>query len=438
MRRRLLGAIVAVVAVALMLFAVPLAVAVRGMLLDRALDELEGQMLSVGSLVEVQARTCGELRLMLTQAAQRGIDIAVFDVGGSLLFGVGRERAVPPAGEAVETARSEGRPGRVRRDGRLSVATLLATPVCGGPLVVRGSTSDGPVGASVRDAMLAISATGVGVLLVAAAAALWTGRRLAAPFEALADSARTLGHGDFSARAPRSGLPEADDIADALDTTADRLGRAVQRGAAFTADASHQLRTPLTALQLHLDALAAGGADPGIVAAAQTEAERLDGTIDELVALTRVEAAPEEVDVAEVVERRVGAWRRRAEQAGRPFTVERAPTPPLRVRAAAVGQALQVLLDNALEHGAGPIRVRVTPTLPDAGAPGIQVCVIDAGPGFDPDTVLPASSRDRGAAPVRGGRGLTLARSLVEAEGGRLVVTSSSDGTRACLVLPGS
>lgn len=435
MRLRLLGAIVAVVAAALLLFAVPLGTAVRGILVDRALDRLEGQVQQLATFIEVRARTCGEVQLWLTAAAEQELDVAAFHPDGTMRFAAGRERPLP-AGEEVLTA-LEGRGGRTRADGRLSVAVPLSTRVCGGPLVLRGSTSDASVSDSIRTTLLGLAATGAGVLLVAAGAALWTGRRLSGPFEALAGSARALGLGDFTARAPRSGLPEADQIADALDTTADRLGRAAQRGAAFTADASHQLRTPLTALQLHLDALAGGGADPETVAAAQAEADRLDATIDELVALTRIEAAPDEVDVAELAEERVAAWRLRAEAVSRTITLEQVPTPTLRVRAAAVGQALQVLLDNALEHGQGPILVRVTPTVPNTGGRGVQVCVLDRGPGFDPAAVIPAASRDRGAAPVRGGRGLTLARSLIEAEGGRLLLDSTSDGTRACLVLPG-
>ena len=435
MRRRLLAAIVAVVAAALLLFAVPLGVAVRGGLVDRALDSLEGQVQQLATFVEVRARTCGEVQLWLAAAAERDLGVAAFDPQGTLRFAAGTVRPAP-AGPEVTTA-LEGRAGRRHADGRLAVAVPLSTRVCGGPLVLRGTTSDAPLSASVRSSLLAIGATGIAVLGVAAGAALWTGRRLSGPFEELAGSARALGHGDFTARAPRSGLPEADQIADALDTTADRLGRAAQRGAAFTSDASHQLRTPLTALQLHLDALAAGGADPDAVAGAQTEADRLEGTIEELVALTRIEAAPDEVDVAELVTERVEAWRRRAEAEGRELVVEHAATAPLRIRAAAVGQALQVLLDNALVHGRGPIQVRVTPTVPTTEPGGVQVCVLDHGPGFDPALALPATGRDRGAPPGRGGRGLPLARSLIEAEGGRLLLDSSPDRTRACLVLPG-
>lgn len=438
MRRRLLGAILLVVAAALVLFAVPLAAAVRGVLVDRALDRLEGEVQQVGTFIERQARTCAELQLWLAVASQEDLDVALFDGRGVLRFAAGQD---PAAGGAEVAEAARGRIGRVHAEGRLRVALPVSTRACGGPLILRGSTGDDAVAGSVRGAWLGIGAVGAAVLLVAAAAALWTGRRLSAPFEELAASARRLGLGDFSARAPHSGLPEADEIADALDVTADRLGRAVQRGAAFTADASHQLRTPLTALRLHLERLEDDDPDDEAVAAALAEADRLDATIDELVALTRLDAAGDAVDVAGIVAERVRAWRRNVESAGREVTVEQtAPAPPVRVRAAALGQALQVLLDNALEHGQGPIRVRMGPTLPDAAVQGAQVCVVDEGPGFEPERVLPASASDRGAlrrAPVRGGRGLVLARSLVEGEGGRLVVTSSPAGTRACLVLRG-
>lgn len=266
------------------------------------------------------------MQLWLATAAERDLGVAAFDPDGTLRFAARNVHPAPP-GPEITTA-LEGRARRMRADGRLAVAVPLPTRVRGGPLVLRGTVSDAAVSASVRSSLLAVAATGVAVLSVVGGAALWTGRRLSGPFEELAGSARALGHGDFTARAPRSGLPEADQIADALDTTTDRLGRAAQRGAACTSDASHQLRTPLTALQLHFDALAAGGADPDAVAGAQAEADRLEGTIEELVALTRVEAAPDEVDVAELVAERVEAWRRRAEaEEGEPVG-EHAATAP--------------------------------------------------------------------------------------------------------------
>jgi signal transduction histidine kinase len=437
-RRRLVLSTVAVIAAALVAFAVPLALATRSVLTSRALDTVAGETLQVANFLDARARTCGEVQLWLRAAADAtDADLALFDRAGGLVLAVGG-RPAPPAADVATAA--QGGVGRVAGDGRLSVAVALTTRACGQPLVLRAARSDGDLVRSVRGAWLAIGVVGGAVLAGAAALASIQGRRMSRPFEALASSARRLGEGDFSARAPRAGLPEADAIAGALDTTADRLGRAVQRGAAFTADASHQLRTPLTALRLHLETLAAAGDDTGAVEAALVEADRLEATIDELVALTRVDAAVDEVDLGALVADRVAAWRPQLERTGRHVDVEHVPVAPGRVRPAAVSQALQVLLDNALAHGRGNVSVRVAPTLPDAdGVAGTRICVMDHGDGFDLDEVLAPSGRDRGghAQPLRGGRGLPLARSLIEGEGGRLVAERAAGRTRVCLVLPG-
>lgn len=445
MRQVLLRSTLGLLVAALLLFAVPLGIAVRGLLVDRALDQLQAELQQVAAFVEQRARTCGEVQLWLTAAAQGGADVTLFGRGGEVLFAAGRARPAPPDDAVV--AAWAGRPGRALVDGRLSAAVTLSSGVCGRQLLVRATAPDDDLTGSVRRAWLAIAGVGAAVLVLAFAATRLQGRRLAAPFEELARSAARLGDGDFTARAPRTGLPEADAIAEALDTTADRLGRTVQRGAAFTADASHQLRTPLTALRLHLETLAAGGADPGAVEAALAEAGRLEATVDELVELTRLDAATRHVDLGALVSERAEVWRARAAALGRELHVERLPVPRLPVRAAAVGQALEVLLDNAMEHGRGRVTIRIAPTLPAGDEPqdggpdgrgGIRICVLDEGPGIEPERALQPGSRDRGAAaPVQGGRGLVLARSLVEGEGGRLLLErTDAGGTRACLVLP--
>lgn len=449
MRRRLLSTTLAVLAAALLAFAVPLAVAVRGQLTDQALDELQGQVTQIATFVEEQARTCAEARLILTIATQAQLDVALFDVRGDLLFAAGRSRPTGTPPDVLEAI--EGRVGRARLDDRLAVAVPVSSEVCRVPLVLHAATGDEALDAAVRRSWLGIAGVGVGVLLLAAAAAWLLGIRLARPLEALAASARRLGDGDFSTRSPRSGLPEPDEIAEALDTTADRLGRTVARGAAFTADASHQLRTPLTALRLHLESLAAAGVEPAAVRDALGEADRLDATIRELVALTRLDGPADDLDLVALVQDRSAAWVRRAEAAGRRLEVETIAAPPVAARPAAIGQALEVLVDNALRHGRGVVTVRVTPTLPAIeGAGGARVCVADEGSGPAPGTVEepPAEDRRAGArrhggdgahevVPLQGGRGLVLARSLVSGEGGRLVTERFDAGWRACLVLPG-
>ncbi len=437
MRRRLLVAFVAVLAAALVAFAVPLAVAVRGLLVSRALDSLQGSVEQTAVFIDETARTCPEVQLRLAVASRsQNLVLTLFTRDGTPWVTTGQD--APPAGRTVATA-ATGRAGRAHVHEQLVVAVPLSTAVCPTRLVLQGVRPDEAASRSIIDAWAALGLVGAGVLALGVGAATLLGRRLSGPFEDLAASARRLGDGDFSARAPRSGLPEADAIAAALDATADRLGRAIQRGSAFTADASHQLRTPLTALRLQLEALEASGADPTPIGDALAEADRLERTIDELVALTRLDVAEREVAPVSLVTSRLAAWQSLAAEQGRALRVEELPCPAVRVRPGAIGQALQVLLDNALEHGRGDVTVRVGPSLPDGELPGgVRLCVLDEGPGIPAMAAAAPPGRDRGVStmPLTGGRGLGLARSLVEGEGGRLVLEGSAAGTRACIVLP--
>ena len=263
---------------------------------------------------------------------------------------------------------------------------------------------------------MAVTALGLAGLV-----GLMLARRLAEPLESLAVAAAQLGEGDFSARAPRSGIPESDQVATALDITADRLGTLVERSRSFGADASHQLRTPLTALRLDLEALELAGADTALLEAAFTEADRLEATIEELLTLADVPMGDEHLDLAEMVDDRIDLWRSVAQAQERDVRVESADVPAVRARAAAIGQCLQVLLDNALVHGQGTITIRIATAVrpPMAGRDWVRLCVSDEGQGFDEDD-----------AP---GRGLRLAKSLIQAEGGRIRV--ERDAT-VCLLLP--
>ncbi|MBW3621183.1 MAG: HAMP domain-containing histidine kinase [Actinobacteria bacterium] len=441
MRRRILLATLAVIAAALLAFAVPLGVAVRSLLTDRALDSVSSEVEAIALYVEREARTCGEVELFLGALARSELDLSLHGTDGRVLA---TEPGHRPALDAAVAIAARGGSGRAVGDATLAAAVPLESRVCGPAMILRGERPTTELAGSVRGAWVAIAAVGAGVLALAAVAMWWQGRRLVAPLEDLAGSARRLGDGDFTSRAPRSGLEEPDAIADALDLTAERLGRALQRGSAFAADASHQLRTPLTALRLHLESLE--GADPDALAAALAEADRLEATVDELVALTGLDAPEREVDLGALVTGRVDAWRELAAADGRRVELDVAPTPPLRVRPAAVGQALQVLLDNALAHGAGTVTVQVRATGGDRGeGPGVRICVLDEGSGAGPAAAPARAGADRGGGPlpVRGGRGLVLARSLIEAEGGRLTIGPAAPhrtdhpGTRACLVLRG-
>ncbi len=427
MRRRLLRSSLALALAALLALALPLAIAVRGVLEARALDALQGSVEQFALVLDVTTRSCSELQLRVTQVGDAPAEISVLTVGGGLLVTTSADGRTRVGAEFADA--TAGRIGRRVGAGQLAVAVPLSTLVCGRPVVLHATQPDTALRGQVQAAWILIAGVGAAVAGAAAGGAWWLGRRLAQPFEALAGSARRLGQGDFSARATRSGLPEADDIAAALDDTAARLGRAVERSTAFTADASHQLRTPLTALRLQLETLEAMDPDRPEVRAALTEADRLEATIDDLVTLTRVDGPDVEADLGAMIAERLPGWRALAAEHDRRVDVEVLPVPAVRVRPAAIAQALQVLLDNALEHGTGTITVRLTPARPDEPDASLRLEVLDEGPVHGTLRAAPAAERSRG-------RGLPLARALVAGEGGQLTVSATPSGTCAMIVLP--
>jgi signal transduction histidine kinase len=249
-------------------------------------------------------------------------------------------------------------------------------------------------------------------------------RRLARPLEDLEESARRLGDGDFSVRTRRGGIAEIDAVGTALDATAARLDDLLARERAFSADVSHQLRTPLAGLRLRLEAAlerthqGTGAA----IAASLADADRLGAIIDELLALARAgqAASAGPVDLGALLGELSPEWGARLALHGRDLEVRVQPgAPEARASTAAVRQVLGVLVDNAVTHGRGTVTVAVREA---SGAVAVDVC--DEGPGVqDAEGTLFARQADR-----RDGHGigLALARRLAEAEQGRLTLTRAT------------
>jgi signal transduction histidine kinase len=344
--------------------------------------------------------------------------------------------SVPPGDQLV--LRTPG--GTVVSAGEITARGVVAVDVAAiGGITLRLETSDEFVRARVRQAWLALGGLGALGLAVASGLAGVQARRLAAPLDDLARAAGRLGAGDFSATAPRSGLEEVDTIAAALDTSAARIANLVQAEREFSANASHQLRSALTGLRLRLEALAAMD-NPAVAAEAARaleQAERLSDTVAELLRLARTGRADDAqtFDLALLASAHLSDLAPRLEAERRTATLV-APAPvPVRAAAGAVGQAVDVLLDNALRHGRGPVRVVVE----SAGGHG-QLTVEDQGPGIDPEASGRLFERRAGGAGGHG-IGLALARTLVQADGGRLdLVRASPASFRITLRLdhPGS
>lgn len=304
---------------------------------------------------------------------------------------------------------------------------LVAVPVTHEDDVI-GALGAAVPRSAVWQRVLPIWVTMVLLAVLAVAVAYLVGRRqarrLARPLEDLAVTARRLGDGDFSARSRTGGVPEIDAVGSALNSTAGRLDDLLARERAFSADASHQLRTPLAGLRLRLEsALERHDADlRPAVTASLADADRLEATIAELLALARdprpARSAP--VDPAGLLGEPVPGWSGQLVLQGRTLDVRIEPGVPAPCASvAAVRQVLAVLVDNATTHGSGTVTITVREA---AGAVAIDVG--DEGPGVDgPETLLFARRVD----PRDGhGIGLALARRLAEAQGGRLQLTRAA------------
>lgn len=350
--------------------------------------------------------------------------LGVYDGQGRRLLGDG-----PPRGDdAVERALNE----RAVQDGSGS-DLLAAVPVTDGHGVhgvVRAMAPASAVYERIAPAWLGMVALAGLVLVAVWVVARRQAGRLAAPLERLAVSAQRLGEGDFTVRAAAAGLPEIDSVGDALNGTAGRLDDLLARERSFSAEASHQLRTPLSGLRLRLEAaLDQPDRNPrDAIRDGINEADRLERTIDELLVLAREDTSTtrEPIDVPTMLAEIETEWRDRL-PSHRGLECHIPPDlPQSPVSAAATRQVLGVLLDNAELHGAGTIRLSAR-DLNDA----VAVDVSDEGPGPRPGA-LAADERECHVRPH--GMGLAIARRLAEAEGGRLVLSRSSPPTFTFLI----
>ncbi|GII31250.1 HAMP domain-containing sensor histidine kinase [Planotetraspora mira] len=414
LRLRVLGAIVGVATLSVALFAIPLAISMGRLYHDDTTASLDRNATWIAAVVHDDVVRNGVTSVPLPRGVPSTLTVGFFTASGAKLSG---------AGPGTSRIAAEARDGHVH-EGVERGFLVVAAPF----------PSDKKLAGSVRVAMpyeivrdrmyrawLAMAALAVVVIGLAAVFALRQSARLAAPLEHLTRAAQALGSGDFSIRAPRSDVREADAAGLALEATARRLGDVLDRERAFSVDVSHQLRTQLTGMLLGLEsALGRPDADlAGVIRTAVDRGERLQTTIEDLVRLTRGghTGGPEPFDVLALVEE-IGADRRAAlAEAGRGLTVSVPDElPGVAAAPAAVRQILHVLLDNAAIHGRGEVTVEVS----DLGD-GVAVVVSDQGPGVPEGTdVFARGARDGH------GIGLALARSLAEAEGGRLVLRRAS------------
>jgi len=279
----------------------------------------------------------------------------------------------------------------------------------------------------VTEALVITGSLAVLAVAVAVALAMFQARRLARPMQELAGAADRLGSGDARPLGRRYGVAELDRVAEGLDGSAQRIGDLLAAEREFAADASHQLRTPLTALSMRLEEMMAAAEDPAVVreegAAALVQTERLADVVSELLGRTRSPAggSRKRVSIDDVVAQQVVEWDPAFRRKNRKLEVAGDKNLRAYGKPGTLSQVIATLLDNALVHGAGTVTIRTSRT-----PKSVVIEVRDEGKGVPADLVPRIFERNVSSKPGGTGLGLALARSIAAADGGNVVLVRPS------------
>lgn len=391
MRRRIVFATLAVAIAGILVLGVPLAVAARQVVRNDALRSLDRQADAVGFAID--------------DDVEAGRPVAVATLEGF----AGTRRYI----EVTDPL------GRRTTAGRPVVGHSMSTRIeLSDRVTIRVTESVAQTNRRVFDAVAVVASFGLAGVLAATVLALLLARRLTRPLDELATASRRLGAGDFSVRVGHHDLPETDAVADALNDSAERIERLVEAERQFSANASHQLRTPLTALRLRLEELAssdhAAVRDEALAALAQ--ADRLETTVDDLLTLARGKPSADRqpADIQALVTTKAAGWRPTFARAARRLVTVEGPPVWADASVGPLAQAVDALLENALRHGGGAVRIEAR-----AHGDHAELRVADEGGGIAPGQEEAIFARH---VSLQGGTGvgLALARALVDAQGGRV------------------
>ena len=277
---------------------------------------------------------------------------------------------------------------------------------------VRVTQSVAAVNERVRNSVLALLGIGALALLLGLALAWLLAETLSRPLKRLAETARTVEAGDLGARAEVEGPTEQQEVAHAFNDMTERLAVVLAAQREFVANASHQLRTPLTGLRLRLESAAMKADTTELeheLNAAEREVERFSRLLSALLTLAREGQAPtpgRAVSLDEAAAAAHARWADRAAQDGSRIAVEG----PVQVTACASEDDVAIMFDNLIENA-----LKYAPGAPIAlrwGAVGDEVwlAVEDEGPGIAPGEDETLFERfTRGSAAISSGTGLGLA-----------------------------
>ncbi|HWW54685.1 MAG TPA: HAMP domain-containing sensor histidine kinase [Acidimicrobiales bacterium] len=454
MTRRLLLSYLSLTALVLLLLEVPLGVLYshheRDALLGVARRDATALAVLAGEGLE-RPDTTDITALANQYRTQIGAEVAIYNSSGHPVVALdpGEPEEHAPDVSAPLARALAGGSGTATRSDEDGPQLVAAVPVRPGAQLLGAVVVAVPAASTYSRIHLAwagLAASAAALLALAALVGLLLARSLSAPVVGLQRTARRLGAGELDARAPTDGPREIAGLAGEFNDMADRLAELVSAQRRFVADASHQLRTPLTALRLTLENMAAvaGPEQAAGFEAAESELARLARLIDGLLTLSRAEGRRwerEAVDVMEVVGDRRDVWLPLAEERAVSIAVDGSAA---RRRVLAVPGHLEQVLDNLLSNAleVSPEGSTITVSVEDTSIDGtraLAVHVRDEGPGLaEPERAHAFDRFWRGQERERGsGLGLAIVAQLVEANGGWVaLVPAVPAGLDAVVVLP--
>jgi signal transduction histidine kinase len=386
-RRRLVASNLVLVTVVLLLLEVPLGIVYSRHEHDALIAALQRDASSLGALSEEIIEHPGTHdvnALALNFAKSVGGQVVIVDRTGAALASRGSEAADQAFRAALLSARA-GRGGSGEIDG-LAYATVTVGSVGDAHGAVLVARDDKAVDGRVHQLWFLLLVIGFGALAVSAFVSHQLAGWVVGPLQRLDVTAANLGAGDLTVRADTdAGPPEVIALAETFNRMADRLDALLASQRRFVADASHQLRTPLTALRLRLENI--DPVDTGALSAtrdaALAEAGRLSRLVDGLLALARAEGQVprrELIDVSAVLVERFNAWKPLADEHGVDLRILEADRSPSAVMVPGhLDQILDNLMDNALDATPSGRAVRIGA---DVVGATVEIHVTDEGRGM--------------------------------------------------------
>jgi signal transduction histidine kinase len=411
-RSRVLLLVGATTSLVLIAFLVPLALLIRDVAADRAVQAATVQAQALSALVSTADRQSLELSVQQVSAG-RGYELTVFLADGTSL-GAAADRS--PLVELAFRGTSES--------GEVPGGREIVFAVGGGQRtigVIRAFVPDAELGRGVPRAWLLLGLLGLLLLAISLLVADRLARSLVRATNALAAVSHRLAAGDLDARADPAAPAEIGVVATALNGLAGRIGALLREERETIADLSHRVRTPLTALRLEAEALPR----PEDATRIGAGVDAVQRAVTQVIQQARRRGTDQDrarCDAGAVVRERVAFWSVLAEDTDRELTVDIAAGPlPVGLARADLEASVDALLGNVFAHTPDGTDVEVRLSARAGG--GASLVVADAGPG------LPADAIRRGASGSgSSGLGLDIVRRTAEQSGGALRLGSSRHG----------